>query len=89
MLARGAREKWFIFPILPVRLGVNGTVRQLEVETRATLLDTLREQLALFGTKKGCDHGQCGACAVHGRGRRAVSQGAACPGYGRPPALIH
>ena len=53
-----------------VRLGVNGTVRQLEVDTRATLLDTLREQLALFGTKKGCDHGQCGACTVHVNGRR-------------------
>jgi xanthine dehydrogenase YagT iron-sulfur-binding subunit len=53
-----------------VRLGVNGTVRQLEVDTRATLLDILREQLSLFGTKKGCDHGQCGACTVHVNGRR-------------------
>jgi xanthine dehydrogenase YagT iron-sulfur-binding subunit len=53
-----------------VRLCVNGTVRQLEVDTRATLLDTLHEQLSLFGTKKGCDHGQCGACTVHVNGRR-------------------
>jgi xanthine dehydrogenase YagT iron-sulfur-binding subunit len=56
-----------------VSLRVNGTVRQLEVDTRATLLDTLREQLWLFGTKKGCDHGQCGACTVHVNGRRVNS----------------
>jgi xanthine dehydrogenase YagT iron-sulfur-binding subunit len=56
-----------------VRLRVNGTARQLEVDTRATLLDTLREQLSLFGTKKGCDHGQCGACTVHVNGRRVNS----------------
>jgi xanthine dehydrogenase YagT iron-sulfur-binding subunit len=53
-----------------VTLRVNGSTRQLEVDTRATLLDTLREQLSLFGTKKGCDHGQCGACTVHVNGRR-------------------
>ena len=56
-----------------VNLHVNGTVRQLAVDTRATLLDTLREQLSLFGTKKGCDHGQCGACTVHVNGRRVNS----------------
>ena len=56
-----------------VSLRVNGTLRQLEVDTRATLLDTLREQLSLFGTKKGCDHGQCGACTVHVNGRRVNS----------------
>jgi xanthine dehydrogenase YagT iron-sulfur-binding subunit len=56
-----------------VSLRVNGTVRPLTVDTRATLLDTLREQLSLFGTKKGCDHGQCGACTVHVNGRRVNS----------------
>jgi len=53
-----------------VRLRVNGTDHQLEVEPRATLLDTLRERLGLTGTKKGCDRGECGACTVHAGGRR-------------------
>jgi xanthine dehydrogenase YagT iron-sulfur-binding subunit len=56
-----------------VSLKVNGRARQLDVDTRATLLDFLREQLQLFGTKKGCDHGQCGACTVHVNGRRINS----------------
>jgi xanthine dehydrogenase YagT iron-sulfur-binding subunit len=56
-----------------VTLKVNGTVRRLDVDTRATLLDTLREQLMLSGAKKGCDHGQCGACTVHINGRRINS----------------
>jgi xanthine dehydrogenase YagT iron-sulfur-binding subunit len=58
---------------LAVRLKVNGTERRLDVDTRASLLDILREQLLLFGTKKGCDHGQCGACTVHVNGRRINS----------------
>jgi len=57
----------------PVNLRVNGTEHKIEIDTRATLLDTLREQLQLFGTKKGCDHGQCGACTVHVNGRRVNS----------------
>ena len=56
-----------------VGLRVNGKVQKIEVDTRSTLLDTLREQLQLFGTKKGCDHGQCGACTVHVNGRRINS----------------
>src|SRR5438132_5071141 len=54
-------------------LRVNGEAVRLDVDTRVTLLDTLREQLQLFGTKKGCDHGQCGACTVHVNGRRINS----------------
>jgi xanthine dehydrogenase YagT iron-sulfur-binding subunit len=57
----------------PVSLHVNGSAHELQVDTRATLLDTLREHLQLFGTKKGCDHGQCGACTVHVNGRRVNS----------------
>jgi xanthine dehydrogenase YagT iron-sulfur-binding subunit len=56
-----------------VALQVNGEAYQLRLDSRATLLDTLRERLNLFGTKKGCDHGQCGACTVHVDGRRVLS----------------
>ena len=51
-------------------LTVNGKLRELELDTRTTLLDALREHLHLTGTKKGCDHGQCGACTVIVDGRR-------------------
>jgi xanthine dehydrogenase YagT iron-sulfur-binding subunit len=59
----------------PVRvcLTLNGTPHTLEVEPRVVLLDALREQLGLTGTKKGCDHGQCGACTVLVNGRRVLS----------------
>ncbi|GJH30055.1 aldehyde dehydrogenase iron-sulfur subunit [Caballeronia novacaledonica] len=53
-----------------VSLTVNGKLHELELDTRTTLLDALREHLHLTGTKKGCDHGQCGACTVLLNGRR-------------------
>ena len=56
-----------------VTLAINGTNRRLEIDPRATLLDTIRENAGLTGTKKGCDHGQCGACTVHVNGRRVNS----------------
>ena len=56
-----------------VTLQVNNHVHRLPLDPRVTLLDTLRERLSLFGTKKGCDHGQCGACTVHVGGRRVLS----------------
>jgi xanthine dehydrogenase YagT iron-sulfur-binding subunit len=58
---------------VPITLRVNGKDRQLRVDPRTTLLDCLRETLSLTGTKKGCDHGQCGACTVHVDGRRVLS----------------
>src|SRR5512134_3003448 len=54
-------------------LTVNGAVKQIEVAPWTTLLDALREQLGLTGTKKGCDHGQCGACTVLVNGARINS----------------
>jgi xanthine dehydrogenase YagT iron-sulfur-binding subunit len=59
--------------VLAIVLRVNGEERRLEVDTRSSLLDVLREELGLAGSKKGCDHGQCGACTVLIDGRRANS----------------
>src|ERR1700746_3507111 len=58
---------------VPVNLTVNGLARTITVEPRMTLLDALREKLALTGTKKACDRGECGACTVHVNGRRVLS----------------
>lgn len=58
---------------VPIVLRINGKDRQLRVDPRTTLLDCIRETVALTGTKKGCDHGQCGACTVHVNGRRVNS----------------
>src|SRR5690348_7588482 len=56
---------------LTIALRVNGERRELSVDTRTSLLDLLRERLDLTGAKKGCDHGQCGACTILIDGRRA------------------
>jgi len=58
---------------IPVTLTVNGKKHDLRIDPRTTLLDCLREHLHLTGSKKGCDHGQCGACTVHINGRRQLS----------------
>jgi xanthine dehydrogenase YagT iron-sulfur-binding subunit len=81
-----------------VRLNVNGLDHELDIDPRTTLLDCVRDHLQLTGTKKGCDHGQCGACTVHVDGRRvnsclslaAAHEGEAITtieGIGRPGAL--
>jgi xanthine dehydrogenase YagT iron-sulfur-binding subunit len=58
---------------MSVSLTVNGQTRTIRVEPRITLLEALREELALTGTKKACDRGECGACTVHVDGRRVLS----------------
>ena len=58
---------------VPVTLRINGKDRQLQIDPRTTLLDCIRETITLTGTKKGCDHGQCGACTVHVNGKRVLS----------------
>jgi xanthine dehydrogenase YagT iron-sulfur-binding subunit len=75
---KAAKDKWdegiaSVLEKIPLKLEVNGIRHTLSVEPRVTLLDLLREQLALTGTKKGCDHGQCGACTVHVNSKRILS----------------
>ncbi len=81
-----------------IRLDINGISHDLDIDPRTTLLDALRQHLGLTGSKKGCDHGQCGACTVLKDGRRTnaclslacMSQGAAITtieGLGSPAAL--
>jgi xanthine dehydrogenase YagT iron-sulfur-binding subunit len=77
-IARGAAPPTPAGPVrtpdtVDIVLEVNGERRPLSIEPRVSLLDALRERLQLFGTKKGCDRGACGACTVHVDGRRVVS----------------
>jgi xanthine dehydrogenase YagT iron-sulfur-binding subunit len=77
-LVKAAETEWdekaaAYFEKVPLSIEINGATHQLSIEPRVTLLDLLREQLALTGTKKGCDHGQCGACTVHVNGKRVLS----------------
>ncbi|SFB56083.1 xanthine dehydrogenase YagT iron-sulfur-binding subunit [Rhizobium sp. NFR07] len=84
-IAAGVSMSWMTFvqppalaqtsfgSIVDIELNVNGEVRQLSVDPRISLLDALREHVGLTGTKKGCDHGQCGACTVIVDGRRMNS----------------
>jgi len=60
-------------PVTPITLQINGQSATVGIEPRVSLLDLLRETLELTGTKKGCDHGSCGACTVHIDGKRVVS----------------
>ena len=58
---------------VPITLRINGKEHSLRIDPRTTLLDCIRETVTLTGTKKGCDHGQCGACTVHVNGKRVLS----------------
>lgn len=84
-IAAGASMSWMTFVRMPalaqtpsenivnIELNVNGEAREFTIDTRTSLLDALREHIGLTGTKKGCDHGQCGACTVIVDGRRMNS----------------
>jgi xanthine dehydrogenase YagT iron-sulfur-binding subunit len=78
VVVKAADDQWDeklaqAFEKVPLHLEINGVKHDLSVEPRVTLLDLLREQLDLTGTKKGCDYGQCGACTVHVDGHRVNS----------------
>lgn len=66
-------DRFEIAGAVPITLKINGQPHSLKIDPRSTLLDCIRETVALTGTKKGCDHGQCGACTVHVNGRRVNS----------------
>lgn len=73
-LYHDVKETFFVKKeIIPLSLKINGKDYALNTDSRTTLLDLLRENLNLTGTKKGCDHGQCGACTVHVDGKRVLS----------------
>src|SRR5215510_15143024 len=61
----GSVEVSAVAGAVPITLRINGKDHKLQIDPRTTLLDCIRETVTLTGTKKGCDHGQCGACTVH------------------------
>jgi xanthine dehydrogenase YagT iron-sulfur-binding subunit len=71
--AQASRTREPDWPTNPTSLTVNGQTYALAVDSRVTLLDALRDRIGLTGAKKGCDHGQCGACTVLLNGRRILS----------------